>query len=124
MYKKSSGQALVSLLLFTVIASLIITAAAIVIVINMKSTNRLTQSNVSRTIAESGIENALLRLLRNPSYTGEVISLNGGTATVQVTGSSSAYMIKSTGINGNFIHTITVTTQTTNGILSVSSWSE
>ncbi|HUD44121.1 MAG TPA: hypothetical protein VMR41_01120 [Patescibacteria group bacterium] len=90
----------------------------------MKSTNRLTQANVSRSIAESGVENALLRLLRNPGYTGEVMSLNGGTATVQVTGSSSAYMIKSTGVNGNFIHTINVTTQTTNGSMTVTSWSE
>lgn len=126
MYKNisHSGQALVTLLLFIIISVTLTTAAIIVIVVNTKSVTQIDQANFSRSIAESGIENALLRILRNPSYTGETMMVNGGTASVQVTSSGTTYTITSVGTIGFFVHTIQVTASVTNDALTVISWKE
>lgn len=122
--RRQSGQALVTLLFFTIIATLLTSAAIVVVVVNAKSTNQVMQANISRSIAESGVENALLRLLRNPSYTGETMTLNGGTAVVQVSQSGSTYTITSTGTNNNFVSTMQATATVTNDTMSVTSWKE
>ena len=61
------GQTLVSLMIFMVTAVIIITAAVAVIIINSKATSKFYQGIVSYDIAETGIENAIIRLLRDPN---------------------------------------------------------
>ncbi len=121
---RQSGQALVTLLLFIIISVTLTTAAIIVIVVNAKSVTKIDQANFSRTIAESGAENALLRLLRNSGYTGETMTLDGGTAVIQVTMSGTTYTITSVGSIGDFVHTVQITAETTNNTISVLTWKE
>jgi len=118
------GQALVTLLLFIIISVTLTTAAIIVIVVNTKSVTQIDQANFSRSIAESGVENAMLRLLRNPGYTGETMSISEGTVTVQVTSNGSTYTVTSVGKIGFFVHTIQAIATLTNNVLTVSSWKE
>lgn len=117
------GQALITLLFFMVIALLVTTASIVIMFTNSGSANILQQSDNSYYIAESGMENAILRLLRNPNYIGETLSIGDGNATIQVTGIN-PYTIISVGKEGNFKHTIQASANYTNDVLSVSNWKE
>jgi len=116
------GQTLLMLLVFMVIAITITSAATILILVNSANTQKFEGGTVAYHITESGIENALLRLLRNPNYAGETLSVNGGTATITVTGSN-PYTINSTGKKGNFSRTLQVIVNY-NGNMTISSWRE
>lgn len=117
------GQALVSLLFFMVVAMSVSSAAVVVILVNSRSTTRVEQGSNARILAESGAENAILRLLRDPSYSGETLEVGDGTASITVTGSDTK-TITSDGALGSFTRTVRVTTELTNGILNITSWQE
>ena len=118
------GQALVTLLLFVIISVTITSGAIIVILLNSRDVTQISQYGTCRAIAETGVENALLRLLRNPGYTGEVMSLDGGSANVQVAMSSGTYTITSAATLGSYHDTIQVVAIETNDVMSISSWKE
>lgn len=117
------GQALITLLFFMVIAITITTASVVILFLTMSSATKFEQGTRSYYIAESGIENALLRLLRDPSYSGETITVEDGTAVISVSGTS-PYVITSIGETGNFQRTLQVEADYTNGVLSVGEWRE
>lgn len=121
--QSQKGSALVTLLVFTVIAMIISSAAITMMMVNITSTSQSTQGNQTLYLAESGIENGIIRLLRNPSYSGETLSLNNGTVVVTVTGSG-PYTIRSIATKGNYSRTIEATLSYTNNVLSVTSWIE
>lgn len=118
------GQTLLTLLFFMVIAISITTAGVIMIITNSLSTTRLEQGTDVYYITESGIEDALIQLLRNPNFTGETLSVGGGTATVSVVQNGSLYTIVSQGSSGNFTRKIQAVAQYNNNVLNVTSWSE
>ncbi len=121
----TKGQTLVSLMVFMVVAIIIITAAVAVTIINSKSTSKFYQGTVSYTLAEAGIENAIIRLLRDPDYTGETQILDGNTIEIQVSGGGGApYTITSSGTNGNFTRTIQATASYNDNVLTIASWQE
>ena len=117
------GQALITLLFFMVIAITITTASVVILFITMSNATKFEQGTRSYYIAESGVENALLRLLRDPSYVGETIAVGEGTATITVTGTT-PYIIRSVGEIGNFERTLQAEASYTNGVLSVDEWRE
>lgn len=113
MHKTQQGQTLVILLFFMVLSITITTAAVLMNFANAQSTTTLVQGNDAYTIADSGMENALLRLLRNPGYTGETLTVGSGTAVSTVTGvgtQASPFTVtaKGTSVN-NFVRTIQTT---------------
>lgn len=118
----NKGQTLLMLLVFMIIAITITSAATILILVNSANTQKMEGGSIAFHLAESGIENALLRLLRNPNYAGETLSINGGTATITITGSN-PYTITSTGKKGNFSRTLQVVINY-NGNMTISSWKE
>lgn len=117
------GQALVTLLVFIAVAVIITSAATALIIINSQTSLSLNLGQEAYQVAESGIENALLRLLRDPAYAGETLTVGQGTATIIVTGAN-PYTLTSTGIMGNFSRRLQTTAQFSSGILSVTSWQE
>lgn len=121
--KFESGQVLVSLLFFMIIAIAVTSSAIIVSVINAQTTSAYEQTDVAYAIAEAGVENALVRLLRDPSYTGETLSLNGGSSLVQVSGVSPVTIL-SEGKIGTFLRKIQVQASYTNTTLTITSWKE
>lgn len=122
------GQTLVTLLFFMVIAITITTGAIIIIFVNTQGQTKIQQSQSAYYIAESGMENALEESLRNPSYTGETITIGEGTATTQValTGSvdSGTLTATSTGTIGSFVRKIQVTGSYSGDVFSIQSWKE
>jgi hypothetical protein len=117
------GQALITLLFFIVIAVTITSAAIILILVGSVSATKLQEGTKSYYIAESGIENALMRLIRNPSYTGETLPVGDGSVEISVTGAS-PYTITAIGGVGEYRRTIRATAQYVTGYLSVTSWEE
>ena len=122
---KEKGQALITLLFFVLI-SLTITSGAIVIMItNSASASNLQGGAVAYYAAESGVENALLRLLRDPTYAGEILTVGDGTATANVVVSgSNTKTVVSIGQNGNFRRTVQAQMNYNNGYYTFSNWKE
>jgi hypothetical protein len=123
------GQALITLLFFTVIGVTVTSAAVVMILVNSLSGAKFQEGMIAYQIAESGAENGLLRLLRNPSYAGESNLAVGssGLATTTVSGTGTAgdpYIITSTGQTGNFIRKIEVRATYVNNLLAVTSRKE
>lgn len=122
------GQSLVTLLFFMVISITITSAAVIVVLVNSVSASKLEQGVNAYYVAESGTENALLQLLRNPSYAGETLTVGSGNATITVSGGGvNPYTILSVGKIGNFARTIQVVATYNIGTatpLSITSWKE
>ena len=118
-----SGQTLVILLTYMVIA-IIVTTASIALVLNSSvGTDKLYQGTNSLDIAESGAETAMIKLLRDPNYTGETVSVGGGQAVITVTGTNPKTVI-SVGTLNNFSRTIRVIVDTSNNTLTATSWKE
>jgi hypothetical protein len=120
---KKEGQTLVILLVYMIIA-IIVTTASIALVINSSSgTNTVYQGANSLDIAESGAETAMIKLLRNPDYSGETISVGNGQAVVTVLGTNPKTIL-SKGTLNNFTRTIQVIVDTSNNTYTATSWKE
>ena len=117
------GQALITLLFFLTIIITITAAAVVIILTGSSNATKFEQGTRVYYIAESGIENALIRLLRDPLYSGETMTVGDGSVTVTVTGSS-PYVITSVGTIGNAQRTIRANAAFTTGILNVTDWKE
>lgn len=125
--KKSSGQALVLLLVFASIAITITSAAVIMIAVNSATTTKADIGNTTLDVAESGTENALLRLLRDPNYGGETIRdlpVTGGVIDITVSPGNFPKTITSIGTYNNFKRTIQVAVGYNNNQYTVNSWKE
>lgn len=117
------GQSLVILLVFITIIIVITSGAAIMMISNSQSTTQLSLGIEAGNVAESGVENATLRLLRNPDYSGETLTVGNGTATINVSGTEEK-TITVTGTVGEFKKTIRIIGNLSGNIFSVTSWSE
>lgn len=117
------GFSLAILLVFMALTSTIIAAAVATTIVNSEAASKFDLGIESFAVAEAGLENGILRLLRDPSYSGETISIGGGTAVIAVSGSS-PYVITSTGRIYDFSHTLSATAAYVNGILTISTWKE
>ena len=122
------GQALLTLLIFTIIGITVTSGAVVMIMVNSLSGTKQQQSEITYEIAQSGADNGLIRVLRTPTtYTGETLAVGSGSATITVTGnggSTTPFIIISKGTNGNFVRTIQVTATYQNNVLTVTSRKE
>lgn len=118
--KSHKGQALVSLLMFVLVAMTVITSTIITVISNTRAASEGQQAVDVYYVAEAGIENALMRFLRDPNYTGETLPVGNNTATVTVSGST----ITSAGHVNNLTKTIQVVTSYTNNQMIITSWKE
>lgn len=118
-----SGQGLVLLIVFVAMALTVISSAVTSNVINGISATKSQEGEIAIQVAESGIENAMLRLLRDSEYTGETLAVGADTATITVTGTNPK-TIRSIGNVGEFRRTLIVTVLETNGELNITSWTQ
>ena len=118
-----SGQALVVLLVFTVFGLIIISTAVALLITQTTGTLITQQSDQAASVAKSGVEDALLQLLRNPAYTGGEITIDNGAATVGVSGSN-PIVIRSQGEVNVVKRNLEVEVNRINGRLVVKSWRE
>lgn len=129
-YIKQKGNALITLIFFTVIAVTVITSTALILSANILSTNSVEQGTQSYYAAESGAENAMLTILRNPPITitgAPTMPVGNGYIKVEIIQDpiiTPGKIITSTGTSGTSTRTIQVkTTSDTTGI-HITSWKE
>lgn len=122
--KHNSGQTLIVLMVFMVVAITVISAAVVVTIVNSQSTTKFSQGEAAFAVAESGAENALMRLLRDPYYTGESLPIGNGTAIINVSGNDAARVVTSTGKSGVYTRTVQVTSTYNNNVLTITAWRE
>lgn len=123
-FQYARGSTLVTLLFFMVIAITVTTGAIAMLVTNSISGAKLQQGSIAYQIAESGIENAKLRLLRDQNYAGEALPVGGGTAVITVSSVGTNYTILSRGTVGNFVRQIQATASYANNLLTITSQTE
>lgn len=122
-YIKNSGQALIMLLMYMMIAIIITSASVMLIIVNSRATDSLYQGSTAYDVAESGAETAMIKLLRDPNYTGETLTVGTGQAVVTVTGINPKTIL-SKGTLNNFTRTIQVIVDTSNNTITATSWKE
>ncbi len=116
------GQALVMLLFLMIVAVTVTTSAVIVLITGSLSTTNFQKGTETSFAAESGAENALLSLLRNPSYKGETLIV--GSANVStVVSAGTPQIITSIATSGGVTRQIQVSVSN-NKIATISSWKE
>lgn len=119
-----SGQALITLLVFMIIAITVTSAAVVMMILNSRGTYKFQDGEVALQIAESGAENAMLRILRDPSYTGEAgLTIGEGTANIEIT-NGDPLIATATGRVNNFVRKIEVKAKFITGLFTVLSWKE
>jgi type II secretory pathway pseudopilin PulG len=120
------GQTLVSLIVVIAISIIIVSSVLGLVISNSINTNSIQQSNLVRNAAESGMENALLRLLRDPEYNGETLSylVNGYNTVVTVTGDGINKTIVSTATSLNYQRKILVKITYNENVLLINLWQD
>lgn len=114
---------MITLLFFMIIAITITTAAVIIIASRSLATSKFEEGEIAKTYAESGVENAILRLIRNPGYTGETLTISDGSAEISVTGTNPK-VINVIGKSHNIFRTLQIQAAYNNNVLTVTSWKE
>jgi len=117
------GSIMIALIIFVIVGMTIASIAVMLVVdvtINLSAQQR---GNAALDIAESGAENAILMLLRDPGYTGGTLTVGTGQATMSVTGSDPV-MIRSVGTLGAARRSVEVRLSRQQGAWTVEEWYE
>ena len=119
--KVQLGQTLVTLIFFMVIATTVTAAAVLVITTNLLAGSRFQESTIAYQIAQSGADEAVLRFIRDSSYTGQgAFPVGNGTVEIQRSGDG-PYTFLSIGKKGSYIKKVEVVVTYDNGIVNVES---
>jgi len=115
------GQTLVTLLVFTVVA-IAVTSTAISIMINITRSASIVESRIiASQAAESAIENAIIRVLRDPEYAGETLPVGDASVEISVAGSD-PIVITADATYGSYIQTVQTTIAYIDNVLTISDW--
>jgi hypothetical protein len=123
-YKLNSNQkgtALVTLMVFMVVAVLVTTGAVMLASISTQGTSDFAQSEHVALLAEAGAETATLQILRNRDYTGETINISDAEVVVTVSGTSTK-TITSTARKGDFIRKVEAVGDLNNNVFTIINW--
>lgn len=121
---KQNGQVLVSILIIIAVAVLA-TGTAVVASSLSRTTGVATVSDKLLYAAESGAEETLIKLLRDPNYSGESVNINGVSVNINVTNPTpSERLIISKAVQDNLIRKVAVSAEFINNILAVNSWKQ
>jgi len=119
------GQAMVTVLFICIIGVSIMTGAmyGVYNAIGLSSESEL--GLLARSSAETGIENALIRYIRDPSYTGETMQLDDDRSVIITAGGTPKTTITATGSVGSVTRRIQAIVYYNNdGVFTIESWSD
>src|SRR3989344_2461142 len=114
------GQTLVILLVFFAVAVIVTTAAVAVVISNTQSSSTQELGLLAYQIAESGAEDALIRLIRNPNFTssGYTLTVGEGEATITVTGTNPK-IVTSIVAQGTYQRQVQIAADNSSGLITV-----
>jgi len=118
-----SGQTIIALLIFMMLIIMLTTVAATITITNIRGNNALLSSHQALLNAESGVEEALLKLQTDPTYTGATLSLPNGTVTMNISGTSTKTIVAVGRLHNNS-RSITVVADYTDSTPTIISWVE
>ncbi len=118
-----SGYMLTALLVFLVVIIVITTTSVMVSVSSLRGETYFDAGSEALSAADSGAENAILRLLRDPTYSGETLPVGNSQVEITIVGSA-PQVITSVADSGSFERTVEVQLQRVDGMLQVISWKE
>ncbi len=124
-HPSTAGTVLITLLIVVVVALVITSAGTSLIITNFQNTSQYQQGVSALKLAESGLENAVLRILRNPDYTGEALTIDGNPVMIVVTGENPKQVTVEASVN-SYSRRIQaqVELDPAEGVWSVTSWKE
>ena len=122
---KQKGQVLVSILIIIAV-SVLAGGVAIVASSLSRTTGIITTSDKLLYAAESGADEAIIKLLRDPNYDGETLNINESVVVISVNAGASPdeLVIVSEASENNLIRKVEVSTEFVNNILTVTSWKQ
>jgi Tfp pilus assembly protein PilV len=126
-YQQKQGLALITVLIFGAVALIVIVFGITLMVIQTNTARQFSSGQKALILAESGMENALLRLLRDPNYSGEILTLGNGTATIEVVSNGSDRTVTVTADSSSVLdakRTIQAIITEENGRIVINSWQE
>ncbi len=118
-----TGSALLTLLVFMSAVMIVVSFAVAVIIANEQASLKYSLGEETLAMAEGGAENAVMRVLRDPTYVGETLSVGSGTVTITVTGTTTK-TITADATNGIFRRRIQVIGAYNNAVFTVNTWNE
>lgn len=122
--KNRRGYVGILLSIIVLILTIITTASVAIGISSLKGTTLLGSSEAVLSLAESGVDNAILRLLRDPSYVGETdLRIGSGNVTIEVSGAET-YTILSTATQYQVVRTLRVTLTKVANSLTITNWEE
>ena len=121
---RQKGQALVMLLVFIAVAVIIVSAPVVLMVVANTSATRFDRGQITLDAAESGVENALMSLLRNPNYAGETMPIGEANVVITVPSGNFPKTFTSKAVVNQTVRTVQVKVGYSNNILSVIFWKE
>ena len=119
-----NGQALISVLFIAIIGMTIATGAITSLMSVFAKTGKEEVAALAYEAAEGGVENGIMRIVRDPNYTGETLTFDASTTAIVSVSTASGVVITSVGAVGSVERKIVVTGHFTNLIWSVDSWVE
>ena len=122
--KNKSGQILTSVIVFMAFGLSVIVLSSILTIINIQITAKNSVSTQALGYAEAGAEDAVLRLIREPTYSGGTTSLESASVTVTVSGDAVNKTITSTATYNGFTKEIVATVSLANNKLTLVSWKQ
>lgn len=119
------GQAMVLVIVVSVVLLVVAGAAAAMVVANILALSREEQGILAYSLAESAVEEGILRSLRDPGLeiVSEEIIMEGGVAELRIVGSDPK-VITATGTKSLQQKTIEVVLRFDEGQLVIDSWNE
>jgi len=122
-HKKQKGQALIMVILIGIIALIAVVSAATLVISELKKNTTVSFGVSQYQITYGALENALMRVLRDPNYTGETVTLATSTCIITVSGSSPK-TVEARCSDGTYSRKINATATFTGGVMAVSGISE
>lgn len=120
---QQAGYVLTALLVFMVVILLITTTTVLVSISTLQGELFFDSGMRAVIAADSGAENAILRILRDPTYVGETMQIEGTDVVVTVS-SGSPQLVTVVADSGSFERTVQVELERVEGMLQVNSWLE
>lgn len=125
-FPSAKGQALIGVLAIIAISSILVTSLMTNSLISADSLLKLRQSSQLINNADSFLESAILKLLRDPSYPGETLTVGNNQVIIEITGDNpKIILVKSTNSSGDILRKLQAQASfSVDGVLTVSNWQE